>query len=801
MAAQDERTPEERMADRLKESTLRVKQQGLMMKRALDREDRDDALKFAEEMLSTLNTADLSPKMYYDLYHSNFDQLRHLEEYFLQEWHNGSSIFDLYERVQHTNQILPRLYLLVTVGSVYIRSKEAPAKDVLKDLVEMCRGIQHPLRGLFLRQYLSQMSKDKLPDVGSEYEGQGGRVTDSIDFTLLNFTEMNKLWVRMQHQGPMREKERRESERQELRILVGTNLVRLSQLDGVDVEVYRRKVLPRILEQVVNCKDAIAQEYLMGIIIQVFPDEFHLRTLDDYLSTIESLHQSVSVQAILVSLMDRIANYAKQDGIDIPDEINGFMIFSEHVKNAVQKKGIGAGDALSLQTSLTLFARSCYPEKLEYVDQALGECVAQLDNEGRSGSFGEEIVHLLAIPLNSGGSVLEVLQLSNFPPLMNKLEPTRQRQVACELCKALIVTGAVLDTPETVEHLSQFIQPLVVAEQKAPPIDGEDDDEGDGEASSAAQVALEQQLLARLVHLLKTDNLDILFKLYQGMRKFFAKGGAERTKITLPPLLVNAIRLAGRLHTAKELGDSPYTTSAKKVFSFCHQTATTLVENGHPEVALRHFLLSAQGSALAGSAYEAITHEFVTQALSVFEEHISDSREQFAALTLVIGTLRALPAGSLGEESWESLTGGMPKLCKKLMKKQNACKAISAAAHLLWPDEASGQERKSKKTIQCLKEALKVADQCVGTDAKHVVRLVDILNEYIYFYEHGLEEAFQYFPALHQLIESYLYEEGSTTVKDGVDEATAVYYQNTCNYMRNGPSRDTFSELAALGSA
>jgi vacuolar protein sorting-associated protein 35 len=54
---------------------------------------------------------------------------------------------------------------------VYIKSKEAPAKDVLKDLVEMCRGIQHPLRGLFLRSYLSQISRDKLHDIDSEYEG------------------------------------------------------------------------------------------------------------------------------------------------------------------------------------------------------------------------------------------------------------------------------------------------------------------------------------------------------------------------------------------------------------------------------------------------------------------------------------------------------------------------------------------------------------------------------------------------------------------------------------------------------
>jgi hypothetical protein len=50
---------------------------------------------------------------------------------------------------------------------------------------------------------------------------------------------------------------------------VGTNLVRLSQLQGVDVNEYKDNILPRILEQVTNCKDTIAQSYLMDCIIQV----------------------------------------------------------------------------------------------------------------------------------------------------------------------------------------------------------------------------------------------------------------------------------------------------------------------------------------------------------------------------------------------------------------------------------------------------------------------------------------------------------------------------------------------------
>lgn len=64
---------------------------------------------------------------------------------------------ELYEKVQSCGNVLPRLYLLVTVAGVYIKSLEAPARDILKDLVEMAKGVQHPMRGLFLRNYLSQV--------------------------------------------------------------------------------------------------------------------------------------------------------------------------------------------------------------------------------------------------------------------------------------------------------------------------------------------------------------------------------------------------------------------------------------------------------------------------------------------------------------------------------------------------------------------------------------------------------------------------------------------------------------------
>jgi vacuolar protein sorting-associated protein 35 len=138
-------------------------------------------------------------------------------------------------------QVLPRLYLMITAGACYIRTGQASVKDVLSDMAEMAKGVQQPMRGLFLRNYLSHITRDKLPGSGPAYQGSGGRcgqrfvwsvrssapcpapdllvyplvcsVNDSVDFVLENFCESNRLWVRMHQQSGTKDKKRREKER------------------------------------------------------------------------------------------------------------------------------------------------------------------------------------------------------------------------------------------------------------------------------------------------------------------------------------------------------------------------------------------------------------------------------------------------------------------------------------------------------------------------------------------------------------------------------------------------------------
>ncbi|KAJ1820578.1 retromer complex subunit Vps35 [Coemansia sp. RSA 2598] len=311
-----------------------VKVQAFQMKRCVDNDRLMDGLKHCSTMLNELRTSSLTPKNYYELYLATFDAMQYLIGALRAAHLSGKNhLADLYELVQYAGNIVPRLYLMITIGSAYMSLAGAsaeqgrrrgeqtdddsggsdevvPVREVMLDMLEMTRGVQHPTRGLFLRYYLGQMTKDYLPLSSTDSDGPEGNLEDSTHFILTNFVEMNKLWVRLQHQGLSKDKERREAERRDLRTLVGSNLLRLASLNGVPRSTYEEVVLPKLLNQVVSCRDTLAQEYLMEALVQAFSDEWHLATIGQLMEAISALGPKVSIKNIVIPLVDRIATYA-----------------------------------------------------------------------------------------------------------------------------------------------------------------------------------------------------------------------------------------------------------------------------------------------------------------------------------------------------------------------------------------------------------------------------------------------------------------------------------------------------------
>lgn len=643
-------------------------------------------------------------------------------------------------------------------------------------MVEMCRGVQHPTRGLFLRNYLSQMIKNQLPDVHNSSQDDG-TVIDSIQFVLTNFIEMNKLWVRMQHQGHSRDRERREQERRELKILVGTNLVRLSQLEGIDLNLYQTKVLPAVLEQIVSCKDALAQEYLMEVIIQVFPDGFHLKTLEMFLDACSKLSKSVNVKSIVTSLIDRLARYAANEEGGIPQDIPLFDIFSKQIQQIfVARPDMALQDIIALQVSLLSMSISCYPGNLDYVDLVLKITNDKLSTSSESkgldkqnSAAGKQLIKLLSIPVENFNNIITVLKLVNFPPLIAYLSYSARKSVAVSFVENVIKNDTYIPEADDATKFLELIGPLV------------HDEEGQGEISDE-DLAEEQSAIARMTHLFYNSISDKQYQLLSTIRKHFGAGGA-RIKYTLPSLVFASLRLANR-YLKSQSEDQAWEKKCQKVFQFSHQTTTALVKAGHYELCLRLFLQCAQ--AADACSFETIAYEFITQSFLIYEENIADSKAQLAAITLIIGTLQTLRV--FGPENQDTLTTKCALYSSKLLKKPDQCSAVQLCSHLFWPiamkerGESDGNLiRDGKRVLECLQKSLKIADGVIETGA-NVQLFVEILNRYVYYFEkHNDSVTVKYVSGLIDLISSNL---ANLDAKDENTKIIKNHFANTLKYIQ-----------------
>lgn len=776
-----------------------VKKFGFMWKRSKDKEDLDDVLKNVASMVYELRTTDLTPKQYYSLFTDVTNQMHGLDSYFQQLNKKGMPMEELYRRVQETPKVLPRMYMLAVAGAVYISSKEAAAKHILKDLVEMAKGVQHPMRALFLRNFINQQVRNYLPDVDNEYSGEGGNVFDSIEFVLQNFTQMNKLWVRMQTVGGRRrrgkplteqqkrsrkeKKAQREAQRKDLKILVGLNLQRLGSLDGVDVDVYTKTVLPDLLEQITNCRDTIAQEYLMDLIVHGFPCEYHLRTLDLYLQTCAELKENVNVAQILKTFMNRLGEYASEHAL--PKDVELFKVFDSKVKGVIDATEMELDGILELKHSQLGFAlgiATSRTEQLVYAGHILKFCASLVTAAASSGghmSAGKETklaVELLSTAIEKLSFDVLNPEVTHFGVILKALPWAERKQVAIRLLQGVLnEADTVVNTPALVTTILTFAMPIVTDENDAP-----------GDHASSPAFVEEQIMMAKLIQRIESDDPAVQFKMYHIARKAFGKGGTKRIKYTLLPLVFCVLKLIDRV---KDAGPN-CGVKLKKLFQFIHDTMIALASN-HADHAVRLFLQSSLAAdRLAadegGAGFSAIAYEFIVQALILYEE-MANSKQKKRAITEIIGTL--YQCVNFSEEEFENLVTRVTQHAAKLIKKPDQCQMVQLCCHLFWTadKECKKKYEDTSRVLACLQRCLKIADKCMGD---HTHLFVEILNSYLYFYQNSCPSIkAEYISGLIKLINANSYDDDADDDAIGSangesKKATEIFFRNTLKHIK-----------------
>ncbi|KAH8614492.1 putative Vacuolar protein sorting associated protein 35 [Trypanosoma vivax] len=568
----------------------------------------------AATMLGELCTDVLAPQYYYELYVKVFDELQLLANFIREEHTKGRSLERMYETVQHTGRIVPRLYLLVTVGSVCIESGEQPALETMHDLIEMCKGVQHPTRGLFLRNFLLTMMKNKLPgDSGCpaavvESAGGSAMVRDTAELILQNLNEMNWLWIRMEGRHPARVEsqralQRKHRDRKELCVLVGMNIVRISQLEGVERDAYASGILPRLLGIILMYREPLAQQYLLEVIVQVFPDEFHLFTLSKLLDALGDAAPGVDVSAVLAALMQRLGRYAAllRDGVveasDVVGENHMQTVFDEFknrleammdaskqsgaqatglgnsgvLQNAVRRNDCSSSSLSVAQPSPPITLVTYVKSMHNLVDLAfkinpttapeqvglLLKCVSQRLPEQLKDTAAQTVEKMVVSVIETMKIPMVVLEVECLDQIIQQLPLPTRRTIACFLCETFLKAPSNnISSLSAAARLFELIAPLVYDDPSAGSAVEAERHGGSmsnrrnnkvSDTPTPEQLMEEQQLVCRVIHLLHCDDVATQMKIMNGVRKQVAKGGSQRNALVMLTLASLYIRLALRI--------------------------------------------------------------------------------------------------------------------------------------------------------------------------------------------------------------------------------------------------------------
>ena len=743
----------------LDEALLIVKSQGYQMKVAIENNKLRNSLKFAKAMLDTLKSTTLSPSNYYQLFLSIFDEMQYIFNYFREEARRGRRMKDLYDTVQQCENIIPRLFLLICVASAYIETGQTNATDIIFDLFNLIKGVQNPLRGLFCRYFFLKMIKDRLPDKGNEYEKPGASPDDTVKFILNNLEEMNGLWIRITNNNSIIGVEDESAdivsslkEREQLKILIGENITRLSSLNCVTVDLYQKKVLPKIIEILLESKDSLSQQYLLECVVHAFPDEHNIACMNLLLETCSKLQSNVDVKTIFISLMQKLAKYvenAKDEKNIIDSTQKIFSIVKGNINKIMSDSSanMDVNKLIELQVAFLNFTIKCCPEneRLDSVNNILVDCVNLLSknkNEIISNDTIKLIGRLLAVPLESN---MSIFAMGNFPDLMRYLDYASRATLSLRIIDSLVSESSTvkLDNSERVSALMDFIRPLL-------------EDSPDAGEYDQYQFEYEQASVCKLLFIITTNDPQTMYDILNVLKNTFIKGGTKRQKFTLGALVNAYITLGYKISYAlnkingiedsrKEKIHEDFVNyynlksldTNEQIHKFMRRIYTqindtiSIVENDFSDIALKLYLslaLQINDIKVDRNLYEEYCYNALSSAIQIFNRGKINDEIKIDLINQVIGTV--LNIDILSRDNLVAITSNIVQVSQSLLKRSDQSIAILNCSHLFYKTLVAD----SNKIIDCLNKSKKFADYAM-TNPKNAILFIKIINKYLFYIE------------------------------------------------------------------
>ena len=761
---------------KLEKSLKKIKEQAFHINSAIEKNNLRQCLKEAYTMLCELRTNELSPKNYYGLYMSVVDVMLTLKNYMIEEISRGRRLIDLYDDVQQAQNVIPRLYLMITAGSIYIERVPRSTRIIIYDMLGLVKAVQNPIKGLFLRNYLLKMLKDKLPDKDNVYLREGASFEDSIKFIIENMEEMNRLWIRLSGgvHGP--EKVKRDKEREELKVLIGESMTKLSSLENLNLEIYEEIVLPKLLNIILNSKDQLSQQYLMECIIHAFPDSYNVKCIESLLEATSNLEEGVDIGIIFVSLMQKLGNYfGRFNKSDENENENGndkqifetaqniypalLKNFKGYMNQNLNNKEINTVEDLNkifnLISSFIKFSIQCAPKEQKFASiNNIFALTLELANRYKNNMTEEnlnKISALLIEPLTNG---MNIFRMNDFIPLMNFLNIKSRKNIGIKLIETLINNAnegktnlEKLDSLDSLDKILKYIKPLLTNSKDA--IQEED-----------YVYEAEQSVVCKLIYIIRTNNIEIIYKILNDLKNIFSHGGPNRRKYTMPPLALRIIKfchditlcyenklglipekkkknkfvkeIIESLDISKIENDEIFYKLISNIYKLLKE-ALDIISQEQPELGFKLYLNAAsQANSINCNKekFQKLCINFIKTAMSIYDEGRYDLTHKYEMLIQISSLLLTI---NIKNEDVEEIINQLIKNSDNMKQREEQCKSMLILSQIYF-----SIFKDSKKVIECLNKARRYADFAM-TNPPNLILFVEYLNKILFFIEQDIK--------------------------------------------------------------
>ncbi|CAG2121792.1 unnamed protein product, partial [Medioppia subpectinata] len=282
----------------------------------------------------------------------------------------------------------------------------------------------------------------------------------------------------------------------------------------------------------------------MECLIQVFPDEFHLATLQPFLSSCAQLTQNVNVKNIIIALIDRLA---MSKDIELPADL--FDIFAKQISQIITTRNdISLEDIVLMKGSLINFSLkkiSDVSKREESVNCVLDNALTVIKDKNQTNvplrsNLGKELFKFFKLPLNCGSTngvtglspIKMSLKLKAYKDLLKQTAAyDLHKEVTLSLINSALEHSTDVEAVAEEDRLSRAEIETFLSEICDPLINGKNGDIGVIDENDEDFID-EQLLLSRFIHFLflpqamqESEHTGNYFLLLKAFRKTLAAGG------------------------------------------------------------------------------------------------------------------------------------------------------------------------------------------------------------------------------------------------------------------------------------